>query len=117
MPSRAASIGARNWRTSLGLQRVGVELVSNAADGDDQLWGCIVPLDPLPQAADVDVDRTRLDVHVLAPDQVQQLEAVVNAIGVADEELEQLELAQREAGGLSRDEHLVRVEVHPQSAA
>src|SRR5215470_777815 len=107
MPSRAASTGARNWRTSLGLQRVGVEFVSNAADGDDQLWGRIVSLDPLPQTADVHVDRSRLDVHVLAPDQVQQLEAVVHSIGVADEELEELELAERQARGLPGDEDLV----------
>src|SRR5262249_61409762 len=84
IPRRAASTGARNWSASLGLQRVGVEFVSNAADGDDQLWGRIVSFDPLPQPAYVDVDGARLDVHVLAPDQVQQLQAVVNAIGVAD---------------------------------
>src|SRR5262249_46008521 len=117
VPARAARAGTRNWRASLRLQRVGVELVSNTADRDDEFRGSIIPFDPLAQAPDVHIDGTRLDVHVLTPDQVQQLQAVVYPVRVANEELQQLELAQGEVGRLALDEHLVGVEVHAQPAA
>src|SRR5262245_7671077 len=116
-PASAASVGTRNWRASLGLQRVGVELVSNTANRDDEFGGGIISFDPLAQAADVHVDGPWLDVHVLAPDQVQQLQAVVYPVWVAHEELEQFELAQREVRGLALDEDFVRVEVHTQATA
>src|SRR6516164_1898129 len=116
-PATATRAGTRNWRASLRLQRVGVELVSNTADRDDQFRGSIIPFDPLAQAPDVHIDGTRLDVHVLTPDQVQQLQAVVYPVRVANEEFQQLELAQREIGRLTLDEHLVSVEVHAQPAA
>src|SRR5207244_303531 len=112
-PASAANVGSRNWRTSLWLQRVGVELVSDAPDGDDELGVGVIPLDVFAQPADVDVDGARLDVRVLAPDEVEQLEPVVYPVGVADEELEQLELAQRQGRGGAVDEHLVGVEVEP----
>src|SRR5207244_4533252 len=104
-----------NWRTSLWLERVGVELVADAPDGEDELGVGVIALDASPQPADVNVHGARLDVRLGAPYEVQQLEPIVHPIGVADEELEQLELAQREAEALPIDERLVGVEVEPQA--
>src|SRR2546428_12990909 len=113
----AASVGRRNWRTSRRLERVGVELVADAPDGEDELGVGVIALDAPAQPADVDVHGARLDVRLGAPYEVQQLEAIVHPIGVAHEELEQLELAQREAEPLPLDERLVGVEVESQAAA
>src|SRR5207247_7537585 len=111
----AASVGRTNWRTSLRLERVGAELVAHAPDGEDELGVGVIALDASAQPADVDVHGARLDVRLGAPYEVQQLEPIVHPIGVADEELEQLELAQREAEALAIDERLVGVEVEPQA--
>src|SRR5207247_9325904 len=84
--------------------------------GEDELGVGVIALDASPQPADVDVHGARLDVRVGAPYEVQELEPIVHPIGVADEELEELELPQGEAEALPIDEPLVGVEVEPQAA-
>src|SRR5207302_2923921 len=116
-PTSAASVGARNWRTSLRLQRVGVEFVSDTADREEKLGRRIVPLDHLPEPPHVDVHRTRLHVHVLSPDEVEELQPIVHPVWVLHEELEKLEFTQREGQGLAVDGHLVGVEVDVEPAA
>src|SRR5439155_23942840 len=56
----------------------------------NRLHEAIVPeiLERLAQAADVHVDRALLDVHVPAPDAIEQLIAGIDALGVRHEEFE-----------------------------
>src|SRR5262245_9912128 len=113
----AASVGTRNWRTSLRLERVGIELVPHTADGDDELRVGIIALDAFSQASHVDVHGARLDVHLRSPYEVEELEPIVHPVRVPNEELEELELPEREGQRLAVEEHLVGVEIHPEPSA
>src|SRR5262245_3409981 len=113
----APSTGSTSCGARLPVQGVRIELVADPADGDDELRLGIVLFDVLAQAADVHVDRTRLHVYVATPHQVQQLEPVVDPMRMGHEELEQLELAEREARPLAVDRRLVGVEVDTQPPA
>src|SRR5262245_37265447 len=113
----APSTGSTSCGARLPVQGVRIELVADPSNGDDELRLGIVLLDVLAQAADVHVDRTRLHVYVATPHQVQQLEPVVDPMRMRHEELEQLELPEREAGAFAIDRRLVGVEVDAQSPA
>src|SRR5207248_1162857 len=82
-----------------------------------QVNGADVGFDELTEPPDMDVDGPRLDVRVATPDEVEKLHAAVGAVGVANEEAEELEGAQRETRQPAADGDLVRVEVHRQPAA
>src|SRR5262249_31770069 len=101
----------------LRVERVGVPLVADAAHGEDELRRRIVALDVLPEPPHVDVHGARLDVRLASPHEVEELEPLVDAVRMADEELGELELAQREGGLHAVDEDLIGVEVEPQAAA
>src|SRR5437763_12634651 len=113
-PSRSSRGRTRRTRPASAVERVEITLVADAADGDDELGRRVVALDALAQPSHVNVDRAWLDVRVAAPDEVEDLEAVVDAVRVAHEELEQLELAQREVDTVPVEERLVGVEVDAQ---
>ncbi|MSO80853.1 MAG: GNAT family N-acetyltransferase [Alphaproteobacteria bacterium] len=72
-----------------------VERVAGRADGADQV-GQFVNVHRLAQTADVDVDGTRLDIGVAAPDIVEQLLAAKDAAGMLHEEAQQAELGRAE---------------------
>src|SRR5688572_10873265 len=111
-PSRSGSVtseGKRKYRTSLGVQCRIVELVPDSAHGQDQLGLAVVALDPRPQAPDVHVDRPRLDVRVATPDQIEQLRAFEDAVRMAHEEREELELPEAQLHLLAVEKRLVRV--------
>src|SRR5262245_22550490 len=116
-PTSATSVGTRNWTTRLRLERVGIELVADTADGEDELRVRIISLEALPQPAHVDVHGPRLDVHLGSPYEVQEGEPIVHPMGVADEELEQLELPEGKTERLPVEEELVGVEVEPEPPA
>ena len=61
---------------------------------DPRLAAC---LELAAQVADEDVDDVRLDVGRVAPHEREQLVAAEHLAGVADEDVEQVELAPREA--------------------
>src|SRR5262249_58208321 len=91
-PTSATSVGTRNWKTRLRLERVGIELVADTADGEDELRVRIISLEALPQPAHVDVHGPRLDVPLGSPYELQEGAPLVHPMRVADEELEQLAL-------------------------
>src|SRR5690349_14275795 len=113
----AATVGRSSWRRSLRLERVGIELVPDAPDREDELGARVIALDPFAEPADVDVHGARFDVQLGSPYEVEELEPIVHPIRVTDEELEKLELAEREVQALPVDEDLVRVEIEPEAAA
>src|SRR5262245_24761449 len=95
-PATVATRTSVRSRAALLIESVGIELVPDPPDGEDELGDGIVPFDLLAQPAHVDVDRSRLHVYLLPPHQVEQLQAIVRLVGILHEELEKLELAQRE---------------------
>ena len=58
-------------------------------------------LEELAQTADMDVDRTLLDVGVRPPHTVEELPAREHALGIGGEELQQAELRRAELDGLA----------------
>ena len=64
------------------------------------------------QAADMHVDRARLDVDVAAPDRVQHFLAREDPAGMLHEKLQQAELGRPEMNRPSVALHAVRGEVH-----
>ena len=65
----------------------------------------------------MDVDGARLDVGVASPHEIEELRALEDAIRVAHEERQQLELPQAELDLLAVEEDLVGVEVDAQPSA
>ena len=65
----------------------------------------------------MDVDGARLYVGVASPHEIQELGALEDAIGVAHEKRQQLELPQAELHLLPVEEGLVGVEVDAQPSA
>src|SRR5439155_22260938 len=92
-------------------ERVGIELVADAPDGDDELGVAVILLDALAQPPHVDVDGPWLDVHLGSPYEVEELETIVHPMRVSHEELEELELTQGEPELVAVEERLVGVEV------
>ena len=84
-------------------------LVADVAYGADQRFVFSAQLGAQP--SHVYVDGAWLDVHVLSPHEVEELQAVVHPVGMLHEELEELELPQRERHGLAVDGGLVSIEV------
>src|SRR5262249_8810360 len=116
-PTSATSVGTRNWKTRLRLERVGIELVADTADGEDELRGRIIALEALPPPAHVDVGGPRPDVPLRAPHEVPEPGPARHPMGVANEEREQLELPEGETELLAIEEDLVGVEVEPEPPA
>src|SRR4051794_15961019 len=87
---RPSGVGRVPGRLGLG----GDEAIADVAHGADQRL--VVGAELGPQPAYVDVDRTRAAEVVVAPDLLQQLLPREDATGVLGEELEQLELLERE---------------------
>ena len=93
-----------------------LELVAQPAYGQQVLRGRRVGLDLRPQPLDVDVEGLGVADVVAAPDPVDQLAAGEHPAGVAQQELEQLELLQRHRDAGAVDGHDVPVDVHPHRA-
>src|SRR5262249_49398992 len=119
-----ASAGGRNPAATAAtirsitdlVKRLGVEAITDAAHGENQLRIRVILLDVLAQAAHVNVDGARLDESIAAPHQVKQLFARVDSHRMFDEEPQQFKLAQRQLMLLAVDEDLVGIEVHAQTA-
>ena len=90
------------------------EAVASAAHG---LHEAVVAagLERLAQPADVHVDRALLDVHVAAPDAVEQLAPRVDAVRVGHQEGEQPVLRRAERNGLAVSGHAMSRLVERQS--
>src|SRR5437588_13077045 len=93
-------------RSSRGLRlgrslTVAVERVTGRADRPDEV-GPVARIERLAQAADVDVDRARVNVGVVRPDRVEQPLARKDAPGMLEEMLEQPELGRAERHLLPR---------------
>src|SRR5690625_2207409 len=73
-------------------------------------------LDLRPDPLDVDVEGLGVPDVVRAPYPVDELPTGEHVVDVAHEDLEQLELAQRDADGLAVDVELVAGDVHPHVA-
>src|SRR5258708_31484571 len=97
-------------------KRFRVEAVTDASNRQDQFRVRVVAFDMLAEPAHVDVDSSRFDKSVAAPDHVEQLLARIDAHRMLHEELQQLELAQRQLFLFAVDEDLVGSEVHSKAA-
>ena len=89
-----------------------VELVAEAAEGDDPRRVGRVGLDLGPQALDVHVERLGVADVVAAPHPVDQRLARQHPPGVGQQQVQQLELLQRQGDvfAVDRDPVLVGVE-------
>src|SRR5262245_17906981 len=85
-PAAVATSTRLRSPAALLIESVGIELVPDPPDGEDELGDGIVPFDLLAQPSHVDVDRSRFHVYLLAPDQVEQLQAIVRLVGILHEE-------------------------------
>src|SRR6476646_4705583 len=83
------------------------EPVPAAANGFDHPVGA-ERLERHAQAADVHVDRALLDIDVIAPDQVEQLRAAVDALRTCHEETQQAKLRRAKRDLAAADGHAMR---------
>src|SRR3954454_11527572 len=105
--------GAAGARRGPAARPSGLELVAQAADGEQEGRVRRVGLDLGAQPLDVDVEGLGVAHVVRAPDPVDQLHAGEHAAGIAHQELQQVELLerQRDLRAVHRDH--VPVDVHP----
>ena len=68
--SSAQSLALLIIRSGAALTRLQIEGVAGGADGAHEIDAAIA-VECLAQAADVDVDRARLDIDIMAPNRVQ----------------------------------------------
>src|SRR3954447_11586938 len=93
-----------------------LELVAEPPDGDEHRRMGRVGLELGAQPLHVDVEGLGVPDVVRAPEPVDQLSAGEDAAGVAQEQLEQLELLQRQPLRLAVDRDDVPLDVHPYRA-
>src|SRR6266705_746205 len=93
----------------LEAKRVGsaVEAVADATDGDDQLGLVAILFEAGAEALDVDVEGLGVAHVVEAPDAVDQHLAGQHPVAVLHQDLEELELLEREAHGIAPNGDLV----------
>ena len=99
---------------SLFFQSIGVKLIPDPTHGQDERRSGIVALNALTQPSDVDIHRAGLDIHVVAPDQIENLAAAKDAVRVAHKKFQQIELAQSQAHRFAVAVDFVGIEVDPQ---
>src|SRR5262249_28052716 len=80
---------------------VALELVADAAHGDDQLRALGIALDLLTEVGDVDVAGALVAVELGLPELLHDLAAGEDLAGAADEQAQQLELRAGEADRLA----------------
>ncbi|AGS33896.1 prephenate dehydrogenase [Corynebacterium maris DSM 45190] len=97
--------------------RLGLELVAQAADGDQLAGAGGLFLDLGAQALDVHVERLGVAHVVGAPDAVDELAAGEHPAGVAHQVLEQVELLERHGHRLPADGDGVALDVHAHAPA
>jgi len=83
-----------------------LEIITHAPFGDDKVGLGGVELQLLPQAADVHVHRARVALIVIAPDEIQQGLAAVDAAGVAHKQLDELIFAAGQLDRLRKNENV-----------
>src|SRR5260370_34979517 len=79
---------------------VGIERVSRRTDSADDI-AVAGDVEGLAQSADMDIDRPRLDIDILAPHRIEELLTRINATGMQHEEAERTKFRRAEVNGLA----------------
>src|SRR6267378_1982047 len=82
--------GYLRGQASRVLDEAVVERIAGAADGADRVDGTPT-VERLAQTSDVDIDRAFVDIHIAAPDAIQELLAGENASRILHQEFKQAE--------------------------